>query len=46
MVYRSSHLWRQALADLGATAVRTRSYRPHTNGKAERFNRTLVEEWA
>jgi transposase InsO family protein len=46
MAYRRSHAWRQALADLGATATFTRGYRPQTNGKAERFNRTLADEWA
>ncbi|AZQ39210.1 transposase [Streptomyces cyaneochromogenes] len=38
--------WRQALADLGATGKLTRAYRPQTNGKVERFHRTLLDEWA
>ena len=30
----------------GATHKRTRPYRPQTNGKVERLNRTMLEEWA
>ncbi|MFJ5780444.1 IS481 family transposase [Streptomyces sp. NPDC093094] len=44
--YRKSFAWRQALADLGAAGKLTRPYRPQTNGKVERFNRTLLDEWA
>ena len=46
MAYRRSHAWRHARAELGAQPRFTRSYRPQTNGKAERVNRTLADEWA
>jgi transposase InsO family protein len=35
-----------AIGRLGASHKRTRPYRPQTNGKAERFIRTLLDEWA
>jgi transposase InsO family protein len=43
--YRS-HAWRDACLELGITAKRTRPYRPQTNGKIERFHRTLADGWA
>jgi transposase InsO family protein len=44
--YRHGRAFRDVLAELEAAQVFIRPYRPQTNGKAERFNRTLLEEWA
>jgi len=44
--YCRSNDFRQALERLGIAHRRTANYRPQTNGKAERFNRTLLEEFA
>ncbi|NUL49537.1 IS481 family transposase, partial [Cellulosimicrobium funkei] len=41
-----SHAWANACRALGITAKRTRPYRPQTNGKIERFHRTLADGWA
>jgi transposase InsO family protein len=43
--YRS-FAWRSACADLGIRPKWTRPYRPQTNGKIERFHRTMADGWA
>jgi len=40
-----SHAWRDTCHQLGITVKKTRPYRPQTNGKIERFHRTLAG-WA
>jgi transposase InsO family protein len=41
-----AHAYAAALSDLGLRHVRIRPRRPRTNGKAERFIQTLLNEWA
>jgi transposase InsO family protein len=41
-----SHAHRLACQQLGIKHLRTRPYRPRTNGKAERFIQTLTRSWA
>ena len=41
-----AHAHRAALRELGLRHLRIRPYRPRTNGKAERFIQTLLNEWA
>lgn len=43
--YRS-HAWRHACTELGIRPKHTRPYRPQTNGKIERFHRTMSDGWA
>lgn len=44
--YTHATAYRQAVDRLGARHKRTRPWRPQTNGKAERFIQTLINEWA
>ena len=41
-----SYAFADACAALGARHIRTRPYRPQTNGKAERFIQTMLRQWA
>lgn len=41
-----SRKFRDACREFGIKHKRTRPYRPQTNGKAERFIRTALKEWA
>jgi transposase InsO family protein len=41
-----SKFWAATCERLGIRHLRTRPYRPRTNGKAERFIQTLLREWA
>jgi transposase InsO family protein len=43
--YRST-AWKTRCAALDIRHTRTKPYHPATNGKVERFNRTLADEWA
>jgi transposase InsO family protein len=44
--YSESAVFAETAAGLGIRLKRTRRYRPQTNGKVERFNKTLLDEWA
>ena len=44
--YTQSLAFTETAAGLGIRLKRTRPDRPQTNGKVERFNKTLLDEWA
>ncbi|MGH3137854.1 MAG: integrase core domain-containing protein, partial [Gaiellaceae bacterium] len=44
--YSKSRALRELLARHGIRHLRTKPYRPRTNGKVERFHQTMAREWA
>lgn len=46
LAYRRSTSWKQVLAERGIKHIFIKPHCPWTNGKVERFNRTLQTEWA
>ena len=45
-VYTRSRGLRQLLAEHQIEHIKTRPYRPRTNGKVERLHQTMAREWA
>jgi transposase InsO family protein len=44
--YTKSRGFRELLAERGIRHLRTKPYRPRTNGKVERLHQTMAREWA
>jgi len=44
--YTDSRAFAAVLDELGARHLTTPPFRPQVNGKSERFNRTMLDEWA
>jgi hypothetical protein len=44
--YKNNNSWKALIADRGIKHIFIKAHCPWTNGKVERFNRTLQREWA